>query len=212
MGTKTLEQKSADNLAGLQIDLLQRLRNGNMSWEQIDWWRNLPFEEREKLMGKQPERELILKLISGIETLVLDACDGKETLAGAKDVFKSGIDDDFKNWGLNKPSVATEKTPVEVHELVKDATFAQMFGSLGTDLDKLCLTQSQIKNFCKKHSKWLRTDGYATFFLFKEGDQFFVAYVHVISDGLCVPVLRFEYGDVWDAVHALRFVIPQQTI
>ena len=52
MRIKTLEQKSADSLAGLQIDLLQRLRNGNMSFEQIEWFKNLRFEQREKLMGK----------------------------------------------------------------------------------------------------------------------------------------------------------------
>jgi ABC-type antimicrobial peptide transport system ATPase subunit len=52
MGTKTLEQNSAQDLAGLQVDILQKLRTGNMSWEQIDWFKNLSFEKREKLIGK----------------------------------------------------------------------------------------------------------------------------------------------------------------
>jgi len=52
MRTKTLEQNSAQDFAGLQVDLLQKLRNGNMTWEQIDWFRNLSFKQREKLMGK----------------------------------------------------------------------------------------------------------------------------------------------------------------
>ncbi|MFM7088394.1 MAG: hypothetical protein ACKOW9_02600, partial [Candidatus Paceibacterota bacterium] len=145
-------------------------------------------------MGKQPE---YLKLLSGAETLMLDALDGKETLATAKETFPSGIDGDFKNWGTNKPGVATKEQAVDVHELVKDGTFAQMFGSLGTDLDKLCLTQSQIKNFCKKHPQWLRQNGSATFFLFKVEDQFFVALVGVLSDGLFVFVYRFERDRVW---------------
>lgn len=46
-------------------------------------------------------------------------------------------------------------------------TFAKIFTSFRGDLDKLCLTQHQIKAFCKKHANWLRTNGYATFFLFK---------------------------------------------
>lgn len=57
MRTKTLEQNSAQDLAGLQIDLLQRLRNGNMSFEQIEWFKNLSFEQREKLMGKLVKTE-----------------------------------------------------------------------------------------------------------------------------------------------------------
>ncbi len=211
MSTKTLEQYTAQDFAGLQIDQLSKLRNGNITFEQVKWFNNLTFEQREALMGKQPEMVLYLKLLSGAETLMLDALDGKETLATAKEVFPSGIDGDFKNWGTNKAGIATKETSVDVHELVKDGTFAQMFGSLGTDLDKLCLTQAQIKNFCKKHPNWLRKDGYATFFLFKVEDQFFVADVRVNSDGLYVYVLRFEDAYVWIAERSHRMVVPQLT-
>jgi len=114
MRQKTLEQKSAQELAGLQVDLLQRLRNGNMSWEQIDWFRNLSFEEREASMDKQSEMVLYLKLLSGAETLTLDALDGKETLVNAKEVFSTGIDDHFNNWGTNKPGIATKGQVVDV--------------------------------------------------------------------------------------------------
>ena len=152
----------------------------------------------------------ILRLISKGETIVIDACDGSETLVSAKDVFNSDIDGDFKNLDTNKPGIATKEQAVDVHELVKDATFAQMFGSLGTDLDKLCLTQSQIKNFCKKHPEWLRQNGYATFFLFKVKGQFFVADVRVLSDGLVVDVPRFEHDYVWCAEYSHRLVVPQR--
>ncbi len=161
--------------------------------------------------NRSKKENAILKLLSKGESIIIDACDGTETLATAKETFKSGIDGDFKNWGTNKPGVSTEDTAVQVHEMVKDATFAQMFGSLGTDLDKLCLTQAQIKNFCKKHPNWLRKDGYATFFLFKVEDQFFVAFVYVYSDGLNVFVFRFGYDFVWFAECSLRLVVPQLT-
>jgi hypothetical protein len=151
----------------------------------------------------------VLKLISGTETLILDALDGKETLATAKEIFPSSIDGNFKNWGTNKAGIATKKQAVDVHEKVLDGTFAQMFGSLGIDLDKLCLTQSQIKNFCKKHPNWLREDGYATFFLFKVEGQFFVARVYVDSSGLYVCVDRFEYDGVWLAENFHRLVVPR---
>ena len=211
MRRKTLEQNTAQDFAGLQVDQLQKLRNGNMTFEQVKWFNNLSFEQREALMGKQPELELILKLISESHEIIIETCDGSQTIANAKETFKSGIDGDFKNWGLNKAGSSTQKTPVQVHEMTKDATFAQMFGSLGTDLDKLCLTQHQIKTFCEVHKEWLRKDGYATFFLFKVDEQFFVANVRVNSGGLNVYVLRFEGGRVWLAGGARRVVVPQLT-
>jgi len=161
----------------------------------------------------------ILQLLSKGESIIIDACDGTETLANAKNVFKSGIDSDFKNWKLDNAGKITAETAMAVHKIVKDATFAQMFGSFGTDLEKLCLTQHQIKVFCKKHPNWLRTEGYATFFLFKKDDNkpatldnLFVAYVDVTSDGLCVDVYEFSYGNVWHAKFAHRVVVPQLAI
>jgi len=160
---------------------------------------------------KEKESVPILKLLSNGQTLILEALDGTATLAQAKETFKSGIDPDFKNWGTDKPGKATEETAVRVHGMVQNATFAQMFGSLGSDLDKLCLTQHQIKAFCAKHPDWLRQDGYATFFLFKVEDQFFVADVYVYSDGLYVFVRRLARGLVWNAGYARRVVVPQLT-
>jgi hypothetical protein len=153
-----------------------------------------------------------LKLISQGKELTINAVDGKETLYEAKEVFKSGIDSDLKGWGLNKKGSATPETPVEVHEMIKDATFSKIFSSFGTDLNKLCLTQAQIKNFCIKYPTWLRQDGYGTFFLFKENEQYFVADVYVNSDGLFVDVRRLEFDDVWYADYLHRIVVPQQAV
>ncbi len=211
MRTKTLEQNTAQDFAGLQIDQLQKLRNGNITYEQVKWFNNLSYEQRQQLMGKQPEKAAILKCISEAQEIFIETCDGTKTIATAKETFKSGIDSDFKNWDTNKPGNSTQKTSVQVRELVKDATFAQMFGSLGTDLDKLCLTQHQIKLFCEVHKDWLRKDGYATFFLFKVDEQFFVAYVLVSSGGLYVCVYRFELDYVWDAEYSSRVVVPQRS-
>jgi len=211
MRTKTLEQNTAQDFAGLQIDQLQKLRNGNITYEQVKWFNNLSYEQRQQLMGKQPEKAAILKCISEAQEIFIETCDGTQTIATAKETFKSGIDGDFKNWGTNKLGNSTQKTSVQVHELVKDATFAQMFGSLETDLDKLCLSQHQIKLFCEVHKDWLHKDGYAIFFLFKVDEQFFVASVYVHSGGLYVSVHRFERDGVWDAGYSHRMVVPQLT-
>jgi len=159
--------------------------------------------------GVNEVRNKFLKLISSGESLVLNAVDGKETLADAKDLF-AYIDPDFKNWGANKKGLATKETFVNVYEMKKNATFSQMFGSLSADVGKLYLTQHQIKKFVKKHLVWLRTEGYSTFFLFKSNDNFFVAEVIFNSDGkLLVVVYRFEVDYVCSAGSRPRVVVPQ---
>lgn len=150
----------------------------------------------------------ILESIS-TEPLVLDPADGVEIIADTRGVF-SYVDSDLRNWKADEPGQATGKTPVRVYEMVRDATFQQMFASLSSDAQKLCLTQSQIIGFVKKHRQWLRTDGYATFFLFKSYNQHFVASVHFRSDvGLSVSVVRFEHPCVWNGKDRYRVVVPR---
>jgi hypothetical protein len=155
------------------------------------------------------ENPSITQLISSNEKLMIEALDGKTHIAGAKNVFKSYIDSDFKNFGLNQPGLATAETLVDVSEIVENATFTQIFTSITTDLDKLVLTQNQIIRFCEKHPTWLRQDGYGTFFLIKENNEYFVVSVYVLSVGLFVIVLRLVSFIVWFGVYRHRVVSPQ---
>lgn len=151
-----------------------------------------------------------VKLISGAETLEIDETDGKATIAKTKDTFPGWIDRDFENYGTNVRGLATKKTKVTVHEMIRDGTFAQIFHGMSDDLNSLCLTQPQIIQFVQKHKKWLRTDGYGTFFLFKVGEEFFVADVRFGGAGqLRVSVCRFSLDYVWLAAFGHRFVVPQ---
>lgn len=156
-------------------------------------------------VSKNTPTDYLRKLVSN---WMLDECDGKSTIADSTEIFYS-IDPDFENYGANEKGVATPKIPLEVHELVKNGTFSQIFNSLNSDLDKLCLTQNQILNFIKNNKNWLRIDGWRTFFLFKSREKFFVAHVSVVSDGLNVRVRRFDLDSVWYAEYRSRFVTPQ---
>jgi hypothetical protein len=207
--SKKLNEITGHKVAVLTIDLMSKLRDGVIDVEELERFLTLSPMERKKFFGVKEES--ILKLISTGENLKLDACDGKKTIYDSKDVF-GWKDEDFKNWKVNTSGSATPETSIDVYEMVKDATFAQMFGSVGTDLNKLCLTQSQILNFIAKHRNWLRTEGYGTFFLFKSGDNFFVARVYFDAAGsLRVRVGRLGYDCVWDAEHRRRLVLPQLT-
>jgi hypothetical protein len=160
----------------------------------------------------------ILRLISGGKKITLKKTDGKRTLAQASDVFKAGLDGDFKNYGTDVAGSPKGETDVEVHEMMKDGDFTRIFGSFDADLEKLCLEQDQIIDFCVDHRDWLRTEGYATFFLFKvvfdkgtkkERTEFFVARVSVYVRELDAYVRRFSDDCVWDGEYRPRIVVPQ---
>ena len=150
-----------------------------------------------------------LKLISGSETITIGETDGTSTTADASDVFTGWVDPDFVNYGTNVKGQPTKETPVQVFEMIKNGTFAQIFGGFGENLDRLCLSQDQIICFVKNHSEWLRKDGYGTFFLFKENGECFVANVYWRGGRLGVYAYRLSRGDVWSAERRHRVVVPQ---
>ncbi|MCX6714464.1 MAG: hypothetical protein NTX72_01480 [Candidatus Uhrbacteria bacterium] len=168
----------------------------------LDEWAGLPEQKEDP----------ILRRLFEDETITIAPCDGSRYIGKQEKTFVAGIDGDFERWNLNNRGKSTDAANVSVFEMIKDATFAQMFGSLGSDLDKLCLSQDQIIKFCETNRDKLRKDGYATFFLFKENENFFVAGVDVSSDGLSVLVGPFEHDGVWYAGCVHRVVIPQLTV
>ncbi|MBA4320422.1 MAG: hypothetical protein C0412_18650 [Flavobacterium sp.] len=177
--------------------------------EESEFWER----EAKKFLSKHPcwnqKENSYLKLISDGKKVILASTDGKETITNAQKIFPSGIDSDFKNWNLDVPSASTEETKIQVFEIIKDGTFKDIFGSFGENLDRLCLSQAQIISFVKDHSKWLRKDGYKTFFLFKMSGEYFVARVDLRFAGLNVYVHRFSYDNVWPAENRPRIVVPQ---
>lgn len=188
----------------LDGDSIQRVQgNPKLSAKIKAYVKGLIVELAENIRG-------CLKLISGAETLTLDSTDGTEVIAEAGSLFNGYLDSDFRNWKTNVKGNPTEAQNVQVHEMTKDGTFEQIYGGLGDNLDVMCLSQAQIIQFVKKHRKWLREDGYGTFFLFKVGDEFFVASVGVDSDGsLYASVNRVSRDGVWFAGYRRRFVVPQ---
>ena len=151
----------------------------------------------------------ILKLLSANEKLTIEALDGQATIADAKDVFKAYIDPDFIDWGFSQPGLATGETSLNVYEMTGEGTFVKIFTEITPDLDKIIMTQAQIIRFCEKYPNWLRQEGLATFFLTKKNNEYFVADVHVFSDGLGVRVYRLEDDRVWHGEARYRVVFPQ---
>ncbi|MFA5934617.1 MAG: hypothetical protein WC827_01900 [Candidatus Paceibacterota bacterium] len=151
-----------------------------------------------------------LKLISGDETIIIGETDGTDTIALARDVFTGWVDPDFVNYGTDVKGQPTKETKVQVLEMIKDGNLAQIFGGFGENLDRLCLSQSQIIRFVKDHSKWLLTgSNHGTFFLFKVQGEFFIADVLLGESIIGVDARHLLDGVVWDADRRRRVVVPQ---
>ena len=131
------------------------------------------------------------------------------TLAQANEVFTGYLDSDFQNWSTNKSGADTPEASLDVYEMKKNGTFADIFGSFGINLRSLCLSQGQIKEFALTHRHLLRQDGYATLFLFEVNGEMFVANVYVGGGKLKAGVLRFSDSSVWRADDRRRVVVPQ---
>jgi hypothetical protein len=153
-----------------------------------------------------------LKLISGNDPLVLDPTNGQETLARATDVFRY-VDSNFEHWNCDLAGPPTGETLVQVYEMVRDSTFQEMFGGFGVALDRLALTQAQIKQFARRYPDWLKKGGNGTLFLFKAGGAFFVAAVYFFSDGrLGVRVRSLTLERVFRAMKRHRLVLKHELI
>jgi len=183
---------------------------------------NSTEEELDDFLKRKIEKQInsILRLISGGSTLTLKALDGSRLICKAKKTFKSFLDADFVNWGINKPGITTPETPISVHEMIANDTFLDIFRSLPGTWNQKWLSQNQVIEFCESLPDWLRQDGNATFFLVKKDenkpidenspeDNLVVVGVGVLSDGLYVVVDRLGGDHVWDGEYRLRVVSPQ---
>jgi len=182
-----------------QNKLFKYVRDGSFNQEEIKW-------AVQKIINQKNGG--FLGLISD-GSLILDAVDEMEILADAKDVF-TDIDSGFRNLKIDKTSQLTPEIHIDVYQLVKDADFSRMFDLLSFDTRSLCLKQAQIKAFAKKYRSWLRTGGYATFFLFESEDFFSVAHVYEHFFGrlwLCLHPL--DHPIIWSAEYRPRVVIPR---
>lgn len=153
--------------------------------------------------------DLILRPVSGNEHIVIDACDGTETFSN-EDVFEFGTVDDGKvlKDGLVPP---TKKILVRVYEIVKDGTFEELFGVIGVNVDRLCLTEHQIISFFKNCKKWMHPNHCGTYFIFKSGDKIAVAGISGWRDGFRVSVHTLHEYVGWSVESLPRLVVPRIT-
>jgi hypothetical protein len=186
---------------------------GRLSFDRAtEWGKNSQALDRaiESLLLAPPP-PIYTKRIFKTAMFILDAVDDDQTTERARKVFKGGLDPAFLE-GLDIPPLpqSIKSTKVSVNEMIENGNYTNIYCGLSLNLDSLCLPRAQIIQFCEKYKNNLRGDRYGTFFLYKQGEEFFVAYVHV-NDGrsLRVVVDRFLDSIVWRADDRHSVVVPQ---
>jgi hypothetical protein len=151
----------------------------------------------------------VVRLLSG-EAVIIEACDGSEFIFGSLDVFESSVDSNFKSWGLDVPSDSKEETALSMYKPTRSATLRQMFSAIDPDLNKLCLTQHQIKLFCRKHRRLLsHNQDKHNFFIIKVGNRFFVVAV-LFNSAVSMYVLLFNihHPFIWPLIKVGKIIVP----
>lgn len=158
---------------------------------------------------KSVERIGYLRLVSD-EVIMIEQTDGLATICKAEDVFTGLIDENFKEYGTDVGSGPTKEMRAQIFEMIRSGTLAQIFGSLGKNLDRLCLRQSQIISFVQKHEKWFRAGRYTiSFLLGVENRGYFVARVSMLTGEFYVNIRRLSDRYVWPCSGRFRFVVPR---
>ncbi|MEQ1500474.1 MAG: hypothetical protein ABL917_03850 [Parcubacteria group bacterium] len=133
------------------------------------------------------------------ENINISATDGTDTLAESG-VFKGGVYLTPLPKSAGKPSL---QSTAEVHEMIGDAKFTELFGSFGENRKRW--QESQVVQFCRDHWSKIRPGNYVTFF---ELDNGFVVGVLIDDDNKLRAFIRsFSYANVWHAEYRRRIVV-----
>ncbi|MFP4514554.1 MAG: hypothetical protein ACLFNO_00940 [Parcubacteria group bacterium] len=165
------------------------------------------FEFYEELFNSDRKSANILSLLVSDKKLILEAQASDSNIkARAKKIFSGYLDTSF--WSMNNKQKETKELEVKVYEIKKDASYEQIFTAVSNRLSTLCLTQSQISRFCEKYPDYLKANGAATFFLFKENNKYFVASVYKNLDSLDLNVVSFKSNRILSSLNDPRLVVP----
>lgn len=161
--------------------------------------KNMTFDEVIKVINLSKvndspvlKKEDIVRLLD--QRIVLQPCDIHAIDLDVERVF---INSGYLEFLCSDPSVVNVETAVEVYEIVKDSTLAQIFSSFDVELGSLCLTHHQIKQFIAHNVNYLSTMPNSTFFLFKIAEH-----EPASIDNLCVVNIRMS---PWESSHLASY-------
>lgn len=148
-------------------------------------------------------------LISQGYELTIEPLNGDMLIGESEMLFTAGISANFKNWNLNKPTIATRETELEVYETNGDGTFLQFFSSL-SDLSNEVVTQEQIINVCTMHHEWLRQGGAMNLFLIRLNGAYLVVNISIKTNGLAATVNTLGGSKIFAGKEKHHIFIPRK--
>ena len=140
MAHKSSKEESAYKLAGLTIDLFQKLRNDKTFLSQIEWFNNLSEREREQLV--QGNYELVKKsILEKRDIIMLAEFNGPiSTLFSTNKTGKNQYHtDDFKELIAKVPHIEVPEMRVKTFTLKKKMNDFEIGNELG-DNERLAFT------------------------------------------------------------------------
>ncbi|MEI6479322.1 MAG: hypothetical protein WCO21_00630 [bacterium] len=113
------------------------------------------------------------------------------------DVF-GNIDVVFNFLGGLMLSQTTKKIDIDFYRMRKAHTFIEMLGLITEDLDSLCFTLGQVKEFARANRGWIMAVDTPAFFLFKHDGKHFLASVFADSiSSYQIGTNLFQVDDVF---------------
>jgi len=164
----------------------------------------------------------IPKPFTRLEKLDIPSCDGSQTIAHAKGVFRNSIEFFTASglsgniyFDLDVPSAVTPKTQVRVLEKgasrmpYRGLTYHQTFLQTGQKIQLLALTQAQVVEFAATHRDSFVEGGLDSLFLFTSRGFLYWASIGKGADGLAIVIHDFPYkGAIASDNGGYRIVVP----
>ena len=111
-----------------------------------------------------------LRIHAGMKSINLPASSSR-LIMNSKAVFQTRISSDFADLGLNKPSPARPPISIVGYDLIAKGTFKEIYASLGSNFEKMWLSQGQVIDFCSSYSGYLCQQNRSNAFLIKKDES-----------------------------------------
>mgnify|MGYP000894048647 CR=1 FL=1 len=164
-------------------------------------------------MDEVVTKKLLVEFPTGKDFLI-EASDGKKKFSNSE-IFNIYLDQDFRSPKLDKFGPASNEIVLDFYELKSDGNFKEIFNSFGRDLKDICLTQSQMIDFCRKYRREPIFQGYTLFFLLEEKselekkNEYFVVFINFFANGISAVVSSLQSNHLWKPKDPRLVVIPR---
>ncbi|MEK7660400.1 MAG: hypothetical protein AAB343_04325 [Patescibacteria group bacterium] len=202
----------AAKLAGLQIDTLQKLRNGQLTVDQWERFNNLSLEDREIRFGGMKEQQSSVSILELVGTVVIRAAStplvaSERFVVNTKQnatVKISFLWNNFSEWfltGNSKTEAPIMEQTLRYHTLRKASLDGSIITALG-GAERAEMGLSHVFSLMEAQGKGedgvLLTNGYANIFYVKDRKGVLrTVYVYWHDDGWNVNAYSVEDPDRW---------------